>query len=116
MYCGIATVASSAGCYTWAEPLGVCLMTTVAFHESELNHLLSLALELHEAGRLEGGAAVARAFVLLREMIQPERSDADADLDPEFIRDMEEAEEDIAAGRLIPHEDVMRRLQALDDA
>ena len=90
-------------------------MAAVAFDQVDLDRLLAIAQELHDAGRIEEGAALARAFALLSELAGPEISDADDDLDPEFIRDMEEAERDIAAGRLIPHEDVVRRLEALGD-
>ena len=58
----------------------------------------------------------SRAFVILSEIVGPQVSDADEDLNSEFVRDMEEAERDVAAGRLIPHDEVMRRLQALDHA
>ena len=91
-------------------------MGTVALTETELNYLMSLVIELDQAGRREEAAAVARAFAALNEIAWSDLSDDDADLDPEFVRDMEEAEQDIVAGRLLPHGDVMHRLHALRDA
>jgi hypothetical protein len=90
-------------------------MAVVAFQQADLNRLLAIARELHDAGRIEEGAAVARALAVLNDLSGPEISDADEDLDPEFIRDMEEAEKDIAAGRLIPHEVVLERFRSLNN-
>jgi hypothetical protein len=89
-------------------------MTALALDQADLDRLVAITHELHDAGRIEEAAALARAFAALSDLSGPEISDADEDLDPEFIREVEEAEKDIAAGRLIPHEDVVRRLAALD--
>jgi predicted transcriptional regulator len=90
-------------------------MTATALTDTELEHLVSLAAELDRAGRADEAAAVARAYVALIEMVVPDVSDRDADLDAEFVRDMEEAEREIAAGRLVPHDEVIRRLPFLRD-
>ena len=88
-------------------------MTTLAVSATDLSHVLSLLLEFQEAGRTDEAAALARVYSTLQAIALAE-FDVDDD-DPEFVHQMEEAERDIAEGRLIPHDEVLRRLQALDD-
>lgn len=91
-------------------------MTMTALTDVEMDHLVALAKEFDQAGKTNEAAALVRAYLVLTERAGPVLSDRDEELGPQFIRDMEEAERNVAAGRLIPHEDVMRRLLALDDA
>ena len=91
-------------------------MTTSVVSETDLVHLGVLLDELHSAGRVAEAAAVARVYSVVQGMLIAElEGDLDDDA-PEFVRMMEAAEADIATNRLIPHEDVVRHLQALGDA
>jgi hypothetical protein len=88
-------------------------MTALTVSDTDLSHVLALLLELQQAGRTDEAATLARVYSTLQAIVLAE-FEIDDD-DPELVRQMEEAERDIAAGRLIPHEEVLRRLQALDD-
>jgi hypothetical protein len=88
-------------------------MTALTVSDADLSHVLALLLELQQAGRTDEAATLARVYSTLQAIVLAE-FEIDDD-DPELVRQMEEAERDIAAGRLIPHEEVLRRLQALDD-
>lgn len=94
-------------------------MVTTAISFDDLERLQALMLELHEAGRTDEAAVLAQAHAVLSGILIDEQfpwlDDDDPD-DPEFVAAMEEAERDFAEGRGIPHADVLRRLQALDDA
>ncbi len=90
-------------------------MTTTTVTWEDIEYLRSLLRELTEAGRKDEAAKVLRIHSIVQSIYMAENFDDEED-DPDFIRQMEEAERDIAEGRLIPHEEVVRRLQALDDA
>ncbi|MGH2584726.1 MAG: hypothetical protein ACRDJE_07405 [Dehalococcoidia bacterium] len=83
--------------------------------DTDLDHLERVLMELHEAGREEEAAALARLFSVAQGIYIAEHFPDLDDDDPEFVQMMEDAERDIAAGRLIPHGEVVRRLQALDN-
>jgi hypothetical protein len=89
-------------------------MTTATISEADLDVLAGLLDELGRAGRIEEGRAVARAYAALSELLYPELGLPEND--PELAAMLEQADRDIEAGNLIPHEEVVRRLQALDDA
>ena len=91
-------------------------MTTTALSERDLEHLWSLLEELDRAGRTEEATAVARAYAVVQELVFPDLMAVPDDDDEEFARSMDAAERDIASGNLIPHDEVVRRLQALGDA
>lgn len=92
-------------------------MTTATITFESLDHLRDLMIELHDAGRMDEATAVALAHAALQEIyIRENFPGLDDDEDPEFIAAMEAADRDIAEGRTVPHEDVMRNLMALDDA
>lgn len=92
-------------------------MTTATITFESLDHLRDLMLELHGAGRVDEAASVALAHAALQEIyIRENFPGLDDDDDPEFISAMEAADRDIAEGRTIPHEDVMRQLMGLADA
>jgi predicted transcriptional regulator len=90
-------------------------MTTATATEQDLDHLMALLDELHAAGRIEEGRSVARAYAALSAEVYPELLELPDD-DPELVEMLEEADRDIAAGRLIPHEEVLPHLRALIDA
>jgi len=82
----------------------------------DLDCLRDLLVELHLAGRTKEVESLQRVHATV-EYIVAEAAGLDmgtGEDDPEFVAAMEEAEADIAAGRLIPHEEVMRKWQALD--
>ncbi|MGH2584550.1 MAG: hypothetical protein ACRDJE_06515 [Dehalococcoidia bacterium] len=89
-------------------------MTTATISEADLDVLADLLDELGRAGRIEEGRAVARAYAALTEILYPEPGLPEDD--PELAAMLDEAERDFEAGIFIPHEEVVRRLQALDDA
>ena len=89
-------------------------MTALAVSATDLSHILSLLLDFQDAGRTGESAALARVYSTLQ-VIALTEFELDDD-DPELMRQMEEAERDIAEDRLIPHDEVLRRLRALDDA
>jgi hypothetical protein len=89
-------------------------MTTATATAQDLEHLMTLLDELDAAGRVEEAKSVARAYAALSVEVYPELLDLPDD-DPEFVRDMEEAEQDFVEGRWSTHEEVMRRLRAVDD-
>ena len=92
-------------------------MTTTILSLDDLDRLQGLVVELRRAGRIEEAEAVARAHAVVQEMIYFELFPiTDDESDPEFACMMEEAEQAIEQGRLIPHEEVLRRLQASDQA
>jgi hypothetical protein len=92
----------------------VTTATGVTF--DDLSRLGDLMMALHEAGHIDEANKVAEAYTALQGVFIAEHFPwLDDDDDPEFLRQMEEAEQDIAAGRLIPHDEVMRKLRALDD-
>ena len=91
-------------------------MSSVSVTEQDLDHLRSLPWELHTAGRIEEAAAVPRAHAVVQEIVSANLFGALDDDHPEFVRMMDAAERDVAEGRLIPHEEVGRRLRALGDA
>ena len=90
-------------------------MTTTQVSEADLEVLRSMLEELGRAGRMEEGQSLARAYAALQEIVHGELLDVPDD-DPDFIAMMETAEEDIAEGRLIPHDEVLQRYQTLNDA
>lgn len=90
-------------------------MTTETVNDADLDLLLTLLEELTNAGRIEEGRSVARAYTALMTMLYPELTEVPEN-DPEFIASMEAAERDFAEGRWIPHDEVIKRLQALDNA
>ena len=89
-------------------------MTTTTVTEDDLHHLRAIMFELLEAGRKDELAALARVHAVIQEIILTEFYEDDDD-DPEFAQDMEEAERDFAEGRWIPHEEMVRRLEAFGD-
>ena len=91
-------------------------MTTTTLSELDLEHMWSLLVELDRAGHTEEARALARAYAVAQEVVYADLLAALDDDDPEFVRVMDAAERDIAANRLIAHDDVVRRLQALEDA
>ena len=91
-------------------------MTAIAVNEQDLVRLGSLLDELIRAGRTEEAEAVARVYALVQELVLADLFPALDDNDPEFARMMDEAERDIQMGRLIPHDEIVRRLQAPGDA
>ena len=71
--------------------------------------------ELTAAGRTEELPALARIHAAVQEMLcQDLFGDDDVD-DPDLLAALEEADHDFAAGRGIPHEEVVRRLEQLRD-
>ena len=89
-------------------------MTMTPVTDQDIDILRALLMELHTAGRTEDAAALVRIHTLVCDVACADGCPEDED-DPEFVLLMEAAERDIAAGRLIPHDDVVRRLQAIDD-
>lgn len=83
--------------------------------EQDLIHLQSLLIELHNAGREDEAQSVARAYSVLQASVHGEDFEGDED-DPEFVESMRQADEDVKAGRLKPHDEVAHRLLAPDDA
>jgi hypothetical protein len=84
--------------------------------DRDLERLESVADELHRAGRNDEAETLLRAYLLLEELVYAsDLIPPDEDNDPEFNDAMEAAERDIQTGRLIPHDEVERRLWALDD-
>ncbi len=88
-------------------------MTTATLTERDIDHLLSLLGELTWAGRTDEATTIARLYTLACSVLYPDLFD-DEDEGEELARALEEAERDFEAGRCTPHEDVVRRLQALD--
>lgn len=85
--------------------------TTVSFEDLErLQHAM---LALHEAGRMAEARELEPLHAKLSGILCAELSGGDnPDDDPEFMAQVEQAERDIAAGRVTAHEDVIRRLMA----
>lgn len=90
-------------------------MTTATVTYTDLERLRELMMELHEAGRLEESHLVARAHAVMEGVYTTENFPWLDDDDPEFDRQMEEAERDFAEGRWIPHEEVVRKLRAIEN-
>jgi len=83
----------------------------------DLDCLGELMMELHEAGRTEEAHSLARIYSTIQGIVaEAEGLDmGTGEDDPEFVAAMERAERDYADGRWLAHDDVMRRLRALDD-
>jgi hypothetical protein len=81
---------------------------TSAFTVEDLRRLQDLMVELYEAGREEDAHLLERAHATVLQILDPHEEDDD---DPEFAAAMERAKRDIAAGRTIPNEQVMRELR-----
>lgn len=90
-------------------------MTTTTLTEQDIEHLQALLMELTEAGRSEEAVSLARVHAVVCSMVYADLFAGDED-DEELAAELEEAERDYEAGRTIPHEEMLRRLQALDDA
>lgn len=90
-------------------------MTTTAATERDLEHLQGLIEQLDAAGRVDDARSVARAYAALSAEVYPDLLDLPDD-DPEMVEMLEASEQDFAEGRWSTHEEVMRRMQALDDA
>ena len=80
----------------------------MALQETDLDRLFELALELKNAGRADDAALLARVMQAA-EGYDHVRIDL---TDEELDRQLEDAEADIAAGRVTPHEEVMARAGA----
>jgi hypothetical protein len=83
----------------------------------DLECLRDVLVELHLAGRTKEVESLHRIHGAI-EYIIAEAAGLDmgtGEDDPEFVAAMEQAERDYAEGRWLRHEDVMRRLRALDD-
>ena len=89
-------------------------MITTELSYEDLECLRELMLELHEAGRMKEARSLERIRALIEGLVAEAMGldTGTGEDDPEFMAAMEEAEADIAAGRLIPHEEVERRWRA----
>lgn len=81
---------------------------TAACTLEDLGRLRELMMELYEAGREDDAHLLERAHAVVQGIVVPDLEDDD---DPEFAAAMEEAERDIAEGRTIPHDEVIRELR-----
>ncbi len=97
------------------QPLTDLRMTAAPVSEADLELLWTLLEELGRAGLIEEGRALARAYAALQEIVYAELLDVPDD-DPGLVAMVESAEQDVTEGRLIPHDEVLRRFQALSDA
>ena len=91
------------------------MTTTTTLTEQDVDFLRSLLQELIDTGRKEEAASIARVHAAVCEIVFADLLALDED-DDELAEALGEAERDYYAGRTIPHEEVVRRLQALDDA
>ena len=91
------------------------MTTTTTLTEQDVDYLRTLLGELIDAGRKEEAASIARVHAVVCEIVYADILAGDEE-DEELAREYEEAMRDLEAGRLIPHEEVVRRLQALHDA
>jgi predicted transcriptional regulator len=82
---------------------------TSVFTLEDLRRLQELMIELYEAGREDDAHVLERAHATVLQVLDPHLEDDDDD--PEFAAAMEQAERDIAEGRTIPHDEVMRELR-----
>lgn len=81
--------------------------------EDDMYRLRDLMIEFAGAGRMDDAHLMARLHAIVTGILYPYEVE-EAEADEEFVRSFEQAERDIAEGRLIPHEEVMRRLGTLD--
>ena len=91
-------------------------MITTELSDEDLECLRDLMLELHEAGRMTEAESLVRIHAAIQDMVAEAMGldTGTGEDDPEFVAAMEAAEADIAAGRFIPHEEVMRKWRMLD--
>lgn len=89
-------------------------MTTATVTIDDLMRLRDVMTELLHAGRTEELEALARVHAAVQGMILDEYFEDDDD-DPELLAAIEESERDYEAGRWIPHEEMVRRLEQLND-
>ena len=82
----------------------------------DLECLRDLLVELHEAGRAKEVESLVRIHAAMQDIVAEAMGldTGTGEDDPEFVAAMERAERDYAEGRTLAHEDVMRRLRALD--
>ena len=87
--------------------------TTVTLDDLIL--LRSVMLKLSESGSTKELASLVRIHRVIEDIVCADAFGEDAEDDPELLAALEEADEDLAAGRAIPQEEVMRRLLPLSD-
>jgi signal transduction histidine kinase len=90
-------------------------MTTQTITDADLDRMQNLIHELIQAGRMDEAESMVRALMALQQLLYPELMPGLPEDDPELIEMLEEAERDIRAGNVIPHEQVLPKLRALAD-
>lgn len=81
----------------------------------DLDRLRDLFDEMLDAGREREAESITHAYFTLLDLLYPDPTNGLPDDDPELAEMLDAAERDIESGNLIPHEEVLRRLKALDD-
>lgn len=90
-------------------------MGAISVTLDDLIVLRNVMLKLGESGLTEELASLVRIHHVIEDMVCADEFGQDAEDDPELLAALEEADEDLAAGRAIPHEEVMRRLLPVSD-